>query len=88
MTVSLGFTALPGFAEVSPFTQAVAVAASQDEVIAGFQLLARSEGIIPALETAHALHALKMINFKKSDVVVVCLSGRGDKDLDTYMKHL
>jgi len=31
---------------------------------------------------------LKMINFKKTDVVVVCLSGRGDKDLDTYMKHL
>jgi tryptophan synthase beta chain len=50
--------------------------------------LAKLEGIIPALETAHALHALKMINFKKSDVVVVCLSGRGDKDLDTYMKNL
>lgn len=50
--------------------------------------LSKTEGIIPALESAHALHALKMINFKKSDVVVVCLSGRGDKDLDTYMKHL
>lgn len=47
--------------------------------------LARLEGIIPALESAHALHALKMINFKTSDVVVVCLSGRGDKDLATYM---
>lgn len=50
--------------------------------------LAKLEGIIPALETAHALHALRMINFKKSDVVVVCLSGRGDKDLATYMQHL
>jgi tryptophan synthase beta chain len=50
--------------------------------------LSKLEGIIPALESAHALHALKMINFKKSDVVVVCLSGRGDKDLDTYMKNL
>jgi tryptophan synthase beta chain len=50
--------------------------------------LSKLEGIIPALESAHALHALKMINFKKTDVVVVCLSGRGDKDLDTYMKHL
>jgi tryptophan synthase beta chain len=50
--------------------------------------LAKLEGIIPALETAHALHALKMINFKKTDVVVICLSGRGDKDLDIYMNHL
>lgn len=50
--------------------------------------LAKLEGIIPALESAHALHALKMINFKSSDVAVVCLSGRGDKDLDTYMKNL
>ncbi len=49
--------------------------------------LAKLEGIIPALESAHALHALKMINFKKSDVVVVCLSGRGDKDLGTYMNE-
>ena len=50
--------------------------------------LSKLEGIIPALESAHALHALKMINFKKDDVVVICLSGRGDKDLDTYMKYL
>jgi len=50
--------------------------------------LAKFEGIIPALETAHALHALKMINFNPKDVVVICLSGRGDKDLDTYMKAL
>lgn len=50
--------------------------------------LAKLEGIIPALESAHALHALKMINFKSTDVVVVCLSGRGDKDLDTYMKNM
>ncbi len=50
--------------------------------------LAKYEGIIPALETAHALHALKMINFNPKDVVVICLSGRGDKDLDTYMKNL
>ena len=50
--------------------------------------LAKLEGIIPALESAHALHALKMINFNKKDVVVVCLSGRGDKDLSTYMKAM
>ena len=50
--------------------------------------LSKMEGIIPALETAHALFVLNKIDFKKEDVVVVCLSGRGDKDLDTYMKHL
>lgn len=50
--------------------------------------LCKLEGIIPALESAHALHALKMINFNKNDVVVVCLSGRGDKDLATYMQQL
>lgn len=49
---------------------------------------AKMEGIIPALESAHALHALKMINFNKNAVVVICLSGRGDKDLDMYMKAL
>jgi tryptophan synthase beta chain len=46
------------------------------------------EGIIPALESAHALFALNKMSFKKDDVLVLCLSGRGDKDLDTYMKHL
>jgi tryptophan synthase beta chain len=51
-------------------------------------LLARKEGIICALETAHALAIFEKKKFKKDDVVVVCLSGRGDKDLDTYMKHL
>ncbi|MFN8290967.1 MAG: tryptophan synthase subunit beta [Chitinophagaceae bacterium] len=50
--------------------------------------LAKLEGIIPALESAHALHALKMINFNPKDVVVVCLSGRGDKDLGTYMRAM
>jgi tryptophan synthase beta chain len=47
--------------------------------------LSRLEGIIPALETAHAIAALKQMKFKPKDVVVVCLSGRGDKDLATYM---
>ncbi len=46
------------------------------------------EGIIPALESAHALAKLKDLPLKPEDVVVVCLSGRGDKDLETYIKHL
>lgn len=51
---------------------------------AAFQL-ARLEGIIPALESAHALAALEKVEFKSDDVVVVNLSGRGDKDMNTYM---
>lgn len=62
--------------------------ATDKKALAAAFELAKLEGIIPALESAHALHALKMINFKKSDVVVVCLSGRGDKDLETYMKNM
>ena len=50
--------------------------------------LSRLEGIIPALETAHAFALLDRMNFKKEEIVVICLSGRGDKDLNTYMKHL
>ncbi len=50
--------------------------------------LAKLEGIIPALESAHALFILNKITFKKDDIVVVNLSGRGDKDMDTYMKRI
>jgi tryptophan synthase beta chain len=50
--------------------------------------LTRTEGIIPALETAHAFAALDTMKYQASDVLVVCLSGRGDKDLETYMKYL
>ncbi len=63
-------------------------AIEDDEAIrAGFQL-SKLEGIIPAIETAHALAALPKMNLQASDVVVVCLSGRGDKDLATYSKYL
>jgi len=50
--------------------------------------LTKLEGIIPALETAHALAVLPKLTFKKDQVVVVNLSGRGDKDLETFIKHL
>jgi tryptophan synthase beta chain len=50
--------------------------------------LARLEGIIPALESAHALSVLEKIQFDKKENIVICLSGRGDKDLDTYMKSM
>ena len=50
--------------------------------------LSEIEGIIPALETAHAFAVLPEMNLKPTDVVIVCLSGRGDKDLATYMKAM
>ncbi|MFM6976142.1 MAG: tryptophan synthase subunit beta [Sphingobacteriaceae bacterium] len=50
--------------------------------------IAKTEGIIPALETGHAFAVLNDLQFKPDDRVVICLSGRGDKDLSTYMQHL
>ena len=61
---------------------------TDDKALQAAFFLAKHEGIICALETAHALAALEQINFRKTDVVVICLSGRGDKDLEAYMKHL
>lgn len=62
-------------------------ATDEEALNAAFEL-AKMEGIIPALESAHALAALKKINFKKNEIVVVNLSGRGDKDMEAYMKRL
>jgi tryptophan synthase beta chain len=64
------------------------VGITDDEAIAAAIQLSKTEGIIPALESAHALAQLNKITFKKNDVVVVNLSGRGDKDLLTYQKYL
>lgn len=60
--------------------------ATDDEALEAAFLLTKIEGIIPALESSHALAALEKINFKPQDIVVLNLSGRGDKDLETYMK--
>ena len=68
--------------------RAIFMSATDDEALQAAFELSKIEGIIPALESAHAIYALNKIEFKKDDVVVICLSGRGDKDLDTYMKHL
>ncbi|TFV93278.1 tryptophan synthase subunit beta [Algoriphagus kandeliae] len=57
----------------------------EDAMKAGIEL-SRLEGIIPAIESAHAIHALNMIEYRKDDVIVINLSGRGDKDLETYIK--
>jgi tryptophan synthase beta chain len=57
-----------------------------EAMTAGLELC-ELEGIIPAIESAHALAVFNMKKFKESDVVVLNLSGRGDKDLDTYVKY-
>ena len=62
-------------------------AITDEEALDGVKELSRLEGIIPALETAHATAVLKKMQFKESDVVVINISGRGDKDMNTYMKH-
>ena len=60
---------------------------NDDEAIYGGYELTRMEGIIPAIESAHAIAALKKLSFKPSDVVVLTISGRGDKDVETYLKN-
>jgi tryptophan synthase beta chain len=62
--------------------------ATDDESLEAAFELTKLEGIIPALESAHALAILKKMKFEKNNVVVINLSGRGDKDMDTYMKYI
>ena len=61
---------------------------NDDEALQSAFELTQLEGIIPALESAHALAVLGHKKFKKNDVVVICLSGRDDKDIKTYLKNL
>lgn len=61
------------------------LAINDDEAIEAAYELTKFEGIIPALESAHALGALKKLKFKPEDVVVLTVSGRGDKDIETYL---
>jgi len=68
--------------------RATFLSATDEEALQAAFELAKLEGIIPALETAHALAALNRLRLQPEDRMVICLSGRGDKDLGTYMKHL
>ncbi|MCW2261246.1 MULTISPECIES: tryptophan synthase subunit beta [Sphingobacterium] len=63
------------------------VSVTDKEAMEAGLLLTRLEGIIPAIESAHALAYLEKMDLKPDDTVVICLSGRGDKDLDNYMKY-
>jgi len=66
----------------------VFLSATDDEALEAALHVSKTEGIIPALETAHAFAVLGRMNLKPTDRVVLCLSGRGDKDLATYIKEL
>jgi tryptophan synthase beta subunit len=60
---------------------------TDDEAMRAGLLVSRTEGIIPAIETAHAFAVLTKKTFQTQDIVVICLSGRGDKDLETYVNY-
>jgi tryptophan synthase beta chain len=62
------------------------VSATDDQAMDAGIMLSRLEGIIPAIESAHAIAALDQFQFDKDDIVVINLSGRGDKDLETYIR--
>jgi len=64
------------------------ISVTDDEAITAGIELCRLEGIIPALESAHALAVLNKLNIKQNETIVVNLSGRGDKDLETYKKFI
>lgn len=64
------------------------LAATDEEALEAAFFLTREEGIIPALESAHALAALDKLKFNPEDIVIVNLSGRGDKDMATYIKKI
>ncbi len=77
----------PVHANLAKTGRAKVYSVNDDEALQAAYELTRLEGIIPALESAHILAVLPKIQFNKDDIVVVNVSGRGDKDMDTYLKH-
>lgn len=77
----------PIHANLSACHRASILAVDDNEALEAAFELTRLEGIIPALESAHALGALSKVNFRPEDVVVLTVSGRGDKDMDTYINY-
>lgn len=76
----------PMHANLATTGRATILAVNDDEAVRAAYELTRLEGIIPALESAHALGALGKVTFRPDDIVVLTVSGRGDKDLETYLK--
>lgn len=77
----------PMHANLAQQHRATVMAINDDEALRAAYELTRLEGIIPALESAHALGLLPKLRFKRDEVVVLTVSGRGDKDLATYLAH-
>ncbi|MDR0430443.1 MAG: tryptophan synthase subunit beta [Tannerellaceae bacterium] len=77
----------PMHANLSTTQRATILAINDDEALAAAFELTKMEGIIPALESAHALGALNKLHFKSEDIIVLTLSGRGDKDMETYLNN-
>ncbi len=77
----------PVHANLAATGRAKVYAINDNEALRAAFDLTRHEGIIPALESAHALAALEKVDFSPGDIVVLTLSGRGDKDLDTYFRY-
>jgi len=78
----------PAHAHLHATGRTIVLNATDDEALKAAFELTRMEGIIPAIESAHALAALSKVTFLPSDIVIVNVSGRGDKDMDTYIKHM
>lgn len=77
----------PIHAHLAETKRATVLSVNDDEAIKAAYELTKLEGIIPALESAHALGALEKIDFKPEDIVVLTVSGRGDKDIETYLNN-
>lgn len=77
----------PMHANLAARKRAVVLSVNDNEAIRAAYELTQLEGIIPALESAHALGALEKLNFKPDDIVVLTVSGRGDKDIETYLNY-
>lgn len=78
----------PMFANLYTKNRIEVVAINDNEAIDSALELTHLEGIIPALESAHAIGVLKKVKFNEDDIVVITVSGRGDKDLETYLQYI
>ena len=77
----------PMHANIASQHRATVYSINDNEAVKAAYELTRTEGIIPALESAHALGVLPKMNFKPDDIVVLTVSGRGDKDVETYLSN-
>lgn len=77
----------PMHANLARQKRAIVLSINDDEAIRAAFELTRLEGIIPALESAHALGALNKMQFRPEDIVILTVSGRGDKDTETYLNN-